>query len=102
MVSVGLDVPISLKQKFHWPVTLPVLPSMHMFAPKSCPGKLALERVELIDAPSAGMIPTGGGEGEGGGGEGAGGGDGDGGGGEGDAGKGGCGGLSGLKKWVPG
>ena len=48
-------------QKFH-PLALLVMPSMHWAAPKSWPGKLALERVELIDAPSDDMAAAGEGE----------------------------------------
>ena len=66
-------------QKFQ-PLSLFVTPSMHWPAPKSCPGKLAAERVELIDAPSAviavaGEGDGGGGDGDGGGGDGRGDGD---------------------------
>ena len=44
-------------QKFQ-PLLLLVTPSMHWAAPKSCPGKLAEERVELIDALT-GVMATG-------------------------------------------
>jgi len=70
-------------QKFHTP-SEPSLPSMHMAALKSCPWKLALERVELMEALSVGTGVGGGRDGGGNGGGGLGdGGDGFGGGGEG-------------------
>ena len=57
-------------QKFHAGATSPpVRPSMHCAAPKSCPGKSALESVVLIDALSAVIVGARGAVGDGGGGD---------------------------------